>query len=90
MRTYDAVLDYFKLNEPKTWRDRVQNTAPPKPTLDSIDNIKQYCEQELPKIKPEHRHGVSYLASLKATYKKTSEVEESLSSTRRIEKNAQK
>jgi hypothetical protein len=30
---YDAALDYFKLNEPKTWKERVQNTAPPKPVF---------------------------------------------------------
>ncbi|MDQ3836162.1 MAG: hypothetical protein M3270_04420 [Thermoproteota archaeon] len=28
VQMYDAVLDYFKCNEPKTWKAKVQNGAP--------------------------------------------------------------
>ena len=83
VQMFDAAIDYFKLNEPKTWRDRVQKTAPPRPDIDAIDEIKQYCKQEIPKIKPESRHGVSYLESLQATYKQTIQNEENLKASRR-------
>jgi integrase len=71
VQIYDAVLNYFRLNEPNTWKDRMTKKAEaaPKPVIVQIDQIKRYSKQELTpeKVNPESDFGLDYLEQLANT-----------------------